>query len=842
MNVERLRNARRARSSPAATTLPIVGGVLLAAFVSLALAAPLLAPYDPDRQVTAPFAEPSRQHLLGADDLGRDLLSQLIHGARVSLVVGVGSAIVATFTATLAGLIGGFKRGWLDAVLMRAVDITLALPLLPLLLVLSAFFSPGPAAQTVVIGLILAPRAAREIRAQVLAISRLGPVDAARSVGAGSGYILRRHILPGSAPVVVAQFVRAVAVAVAFESALSFLGLGDPTSRSWGTILFFANARGAFLSDAWLWWVVPPGLCIGLIVVAFAFIGFGFEERSDPRLREGGWRLSGARRPRERRTPYAVSGGPLLMVDNLTVDYGHREAVRALDSVSFRLERGELVALVGPSGSGKSTLVAAVMGMLRPPGRIVAGGVRLEGSDIVDLSPGQRRRLRGRVVALVPQAAMNALNPVIPVVEQVAEALRIHQSLGRPEARIRAFELLATVGLPVERTHAYPHQLSGGMRQRVAIAAAIANDPRLIVADEPTTGLDVVAQVEILDLLTEHRTRTGAAMIIVTHDRPALLMGSARVLALSGGRVAGSRLEDPVSSPPGTVRLAVGHPRTERELQGHPLLEVSGLRKTFRVGQGHDREHVLRGIDLRVDHGEIVGLVGRSGTGKTTLARVVAGLTRPESGHVRLGGIDLLALPGRHQRSARRDLQLIGQDPYGWLSPRMTAGQLVAEPLVIHRGGSRAARDELVREALADVGLKPVSQFLDRYAHELSGGERQRVALARALVLSPALIIADEPTSMLDADARHDLINLIQRLRSRRRIAFLCITHDLAQARIICDRILVIADGRIVEECDSDLFGGQTHHVETQRLLEAALRLTGKSWSQIERGPANDAD
>ncbi len=807
----------------AAPSLAVVGAMIVGGLALIALAAPLIAPYDPDRQVTAPFAEPSSHHLLGADDLGQDLLSQLIYGARVSLMVGIGSATIATLLATGVGLVAGVRRGWLDSLLMRLVDILLALPLLPLLLVLSTFLDPGALVQAVTIGLILAPRAAREIRSQALAVSRLGPVDASRSMGAGGLHVLWRHLLPGSTPVVVAQFVRAVSVAVVFESSLSFLGLGDPTSRSWGTILFFANARGASLSNAWTWWVIPPGLCIGLTVVAFALIGHGVEERSDLRLRSRPWRLS-RKHPRNRHHARLLAHAPpLLKVDELTVDYGEAHSVRALDGVSFEIDRGELIALVGPSGSGKSTLASAIMGMLPVPGRIVAGSVVLDGKDLAAASDGELRGLRGRLVALVPQAAMSALNPVTPVLDQVAEAVRAHQPVSRSTARARAQELLAAAGLPADRANAFPHQLSGGMRQRVAIAMAIANAPLLIVADEPTTGLDVVAQVEILELLAGIRRRTGAAMVIVTHDRPGLLLRTARVLALADGGV----VESPPPGP-GLARPVAGRgPLALDEPGDQPLLELSGLRKAFAAGAHRRLREVLRGVDLRLNRGEIVGLVGRSGTGKTTLARIVGGLISPDGGSVTFAGVDLLAMSGRARRRLRRDIQLIGQDPYGWIPPRLTVRQVVEEPLVIHRAGSRSARDELVREALADVGLQPVARYLNRYPHELSGGERQRVALARALVLRPALIVADEPSSMLDAESRDELVGLIARLRDGASLAFLYITHDLALASTLCDRILVMDEGRVVEECDPQTLAVTSHQRATQALLDAAKTLGG---------------
>ncbi len=511
-----------------------VGLVLLGTLAGVALAAPLLAPFDPRARVGVPFSRPGGSHLLGTNDIGQDLLSELVYGARVSLVVGVAAAAAATIVGTVVGLVAGYAGGRVDLVLMRLVDVVLSLPFLPLAIVVGVFVGPGVVTLVGLIAAVTWAGTARELRAQVLSARQLDHVIAAKAMGGGTAYVLRRHVLAAVAPLVVPQFVLAAKVAILAESSLSFLGLGDPTGRSWGATLSSAHARSAFLTDAWLWWVVPPGLCIGFTVLAFALVGYGFEEAARPRLRA---RSITTPPP----TPQAIDdedGRAVLAVVGLTVRYrAANGGVVAVDDVSLRVGRGEVVGLIGESGSGKSTLVAAATGLLRPPAAITAGRILLDGDDLAALSPADLRRRRSTGVALVPQLAMSALNPVRRVGDQVAEAIRAHRRLDRADVDERVRELLVMVGIDPDRGRSFPHQLSGGMRQRVVIAMALANEPALLIADEPTTGLDLVTAVDLLDLLGTLQRRLGMAMLIVSHDLPAVLAVASQVVVIADGRV-----------------------------------------------------------------------------------------------------------------------------------------------------------------------------------------------------------------------------------------------------------------------------------------------------------------
>lgn len=552
------------------TRLGLLGTVILAGFLLVGIAAPLIAPYEPHTQVGTPFEGPGWAHPLGTNDVGHDILSEIIFGGRISLAVGVFAALAATTLGTLVALVAGYSRGAADSLLMRGTDVALALPFLPLVIVLGVFLGPGLATEVLVISAVLWAGTARVLRSKVLTLRERGYVQAARAMGGSPPHVLLRHILPGISPLIIPQFVRAANTAILLESSLSFLGLGDPTNKSWGTTLFYASARSAFLTDAWLWWVLPAGLCIALVVVSFAFIGFALEEWMRPTLIPG----KPLRRLRPLTDPGATGsvineGVSLLEVRNLTAVYATSQGeARAVDDVSFTVERGQVLGIVGESGCGKSTLAASLLRLVKPPGQVVSGQILLEGQDIYDLSPAALRRLRSARLAYIPQAAMNALNPVVSVVDQIAEAILLHQPLGNRAARDRAVALLDTVGIRPERARSYPHELSGGMRQRVFVAMALANDPVLVIADEPTTGLDVITQSGIVQLLCGLRARLGLSMIFISHDLSVVMRVSDHLAVMYDGKF----VEE------GPVRMVATNPAhsyTRKLLQAIPRLSRS---------------------------------------------------------------------------------------------------------------------------------------------------------------------------------------------------------------------------------------------------------------------------
>lgn len=543
--------------------LALVGAVILGILLLCAAAAPWLAPYDPTERVTRPFAAPSTDHWLGADDVGHDLLSMLIHGAQISLFVGVVAALVATTIGTAMGIAAGYVRGAVDTVLMRIVDVVLSLPVLPLTIVIGVFAGPGLGTQVMVISAVLWAGLARELRAQVLTLRERDYIQAERAMGAGPVYVLRRHVLPAILPLVIPQFVLTVKTAILLEASLAFLGLGDISAASWGAMLSMAHARNAFLTDAWVWWVLPPGIAIAVTVLGFALLGNAIEERSRPILTAHQYRLRRKARPAEAPPVDETPVAPLV-VDGLTVVYGEQGS--GATKVSFAVEAGELVGLVGESGSGKSTVAAATLGLLPSAARITSGRVLVSGRDVAALPNEELRALRGNRISLIPQEALSALNPVRSIGSQMDEAILVHRPCSRHEARDRTLELLTQVGLGADRAAAYPHQLSGGMRQRVVIAMALANEPDVVIADEPTSGLDVLREAEILALLDDLRRHHSLALLIVTHNLPVIERIADRIAVMKDGELVEIGTASQIGTDP-------RHPYTRRLVDAAPRLE-----------------------------------------------------------------------------------------------------------------------------------------------------------------------------------------------------------------------------------------------------------------------------
>ncbi|MEU3477357.1 dipeptide ABC transporter ATP-binding protein [Streptomyces sp. NPDC033754] len=524
------------------------------------------------------------------------------------------------------------------------------------------------------------------------------------------------------------------------------------------------------------------------------------------------------------------STGPLVEVRDLTVEFDHEgDPVRAVDGLSFTLGEGRALALVGESGSGKSTVAGALLGLHRGTGARVTGSVRVGGIDVADADPAELRRLRGGVAAMVFQDPLSALDPYYAVGDQIAEVYRIHAGGSRRDARARAVEVLDRVGIPdaARRSRSRPHEFSGGMRQRTLLAMALACEPRLIVADEPTTALDVTVQAQILDLLHELRRETGTALLLVTHDVGVAAESVDDVLVMRGGREVE---RGPVSgvlgapSEPYTRRLLTAVPRLDGPVRpataapaGQPLLEAVDLRREF--GRGKRAVTAVDGVSLTVHAGETLGVVGESGSGKTTLGRMLVRLLDPTGGRLRYGGAEIAALSERELRPYRRELQMVFQDPVASLNPRRSVGESIADPL-------RAAgeRDETrirsrVRELLDRVGLEP--DRYEAYPHEFSGGQRQRVGIARALAAEPRVIVCDEPVSALDVTTQAQVTALLAELQAELGLGLVFIAHDLAVVRQVSDRVAVMRGGRIVEQGTVREVYGAPQDPYTRRLLAA---------------------
>ncbi len=530
-----------------------------------------------------------------------------------------------------------------------------------------------------------------------------------------------------------------------------------------------------------------------------------------------------------------MTAAPLLAVENLSVAFGGHPAVSGL---SFTVKRGETVALVGESGSGKSATALAIMGLVgRDGGRVTAGRILLDGTpplDLAALPEPALRRLRGRRIAQVFQEPMTALNPVIPLGEQVAEALRLHEGMGRAAARAAARAAFARVGIPDpdRRLDQFPHELSGGLRQRVMIAMALACRPDLLIADEPTTALDVTTQAGILDLLRRLQAETGMGILFITHDMGVVAEIAQRMVVLRAGR---KQEEGPVAQVfarpradytrmlmAAAPRLGAGSPPAPRDPA--PVLGVEDLSVGFPTGPFWARRvhHAVAGVSLTIGRGETLGLVGESGCGKSTVARAILRLIEPSAGRVRLMGRDLAGLSAAALRPLRAEAQIVFQDPFASLNPRLTVRDLVTEPAAIHGRLPPGGRRALAAELLARVGLEP--EAADRWPHQFSGGQRQRLCIARALSVRPALIIADEPVSALDVSVARQVTDLFARLQREDGMAILFISHDVAVVERVSHRIAVMQAGRIVETGPTEAVLAAPRHPYTQRLLAAVPR------------------
>jgi oligopeptide/dipeptide ABC transporter ATP-binding protein len=530
-----------------------IGAAMLLVAVVAALGAPLLAPYDPYASVRVTiqdiFQAPSAAHPLGTDDGGKDVLSSLIYGARVSLIVGFAASAITMVIGGLVGIVAGYRGGRTGTLLMSVTDFFLVIPEIALQIVIVAIVGQSLLNIILVIGLLGWAWTARLVRSQTLSVRERKFVMRARAIGAGDAHILRRHIIPAVLPLMIANAVLVISLAILSESTLSFIGLGDPTVISWGQMLNFAFNRGAISAGAW-WALIPPGLAIVWVVLGTTLLGTALEDTLNPRLK----RHHLERERKGTRLPPSPSvdgqpvvqptlpaaGAPLLSVRDLVVEFESETGpLRAVDGVSFDLRRGETIGLVGESGSGKTTTVLAMLRLLPPGGRVVGGQVLFDGEDLLALDASELRAVRWSRLAIVFQGAMNALNPVRRVGEQVAEAIRTHDpTIGRRAASLQAEELLARVGIVRRKARDYAHTYSGGMRQRAMIALALACNPDVIIADEPTTALDVMIQAQILELLAGLSSELGMATILVTHDLGVVGQRCDRVLVMYGGIIA----------------------------------------------------------------------------------------------------------------------------------------------------------------------------------------------------------------------------------------------------------------------------------------------------------------
>ncbi|MEI5098178.1 dipeptide ABC transporter ATP-binding protein [Streptomyces sp. PmtG] len=919
------------RRHPAA----LVGVALLVGLAVLAYGAPLLHPWDhSDLDPLALRQPPSGSHPFGTDGAGADVFALVLRGTQRSLVIGLLTAILSTAIAIVIGTVAGYAGGWLDRVALGGIHLFLVLPGFLLVAAGSPVVEDTSWLLLVVFLSVFSWMiSARAVRASTRSLKQRDFVRAARYLGLPGRTVVRRHVLPSLASYLTIDATLQFGSAVIAEAGLAYLGFGVRAPEvSLGALI----AAGTPDAMAYPWLFCFPAGCLLLLCLSLFLIGDGLRDALDP----GAGETRGVRASTGRAAP--VDGAhpgtaptrspvpPVLEVRDLHVSLpSSGGTVHAVRGVSFHVRPGEVLAIVGESGAGKSVTASAVLGLL-PEHADVRGRVRLRGQDLLSLPEAGLCRVRGKDLSIVFQDSLSSLTPVYTVGYQIVEALRVHQRLSRAAARRRAVELLGLVGLhdPARRIDSYPHELSGGMRQRVAIAMAIANDPAVIVADEPTTALDVTTQAQILDLIGTARTATGAAVVIITHDLAVVAGLADRIHLMYAGRFveegpvfdvyerprmpytigllgAVPRLETnprtltPIEgSPPNSLyvpqgcpfaprcplvvdacregepalvaRNRVGHPAAclrgeeigQRQEAGQPWGPVGAGTVSIPVAPGLDRSGerppraerpvVLRmdrvayhyparrstprrprtglvravdGVSLDIREGETLVLVGESGSGKTTLLRQVLEPSPPQrrhqAGEVLVAGQDVRGATSGRRRQPCREAQMVFQDPVAALDPRMTVEDILTEPLRAH-GWTREASIREVAGLLDLVGLGP--EHRDRFPAQLSGGQAQRVGIARALAPRPKLLLLDEPVAALDVSAQATVLNLLRALTADRGLSCLLVTHDLAVAAYLADRVAVMHRGRVVEAGAATTVLARPSHPYTQVLLSAVPR------------------
>ncbi len=528
----------------------------------------------------------------------------------------------------------------------------------------------------------------------------------------------------------------------------------------------------------------------------------------------------------------------LLSVEDLSASFGTgAREVKAVRNASFTIDKGETVALVGESGSGKTVTALSILKLLPYPKAWHPGGkILFRGVDLLPASERTMMDVRGDDIGMIFQEPMTSLNPLHTVEKQIGEGLFIHKGLDRAAARKRTLELLALVGIPdaEKRLSAFPHELSGGQRQRVMIAMALANEPDLLIADEPTTALDVTVQAQILKLLKDLQRKLGMAMLLITHDLNIVRRMADKICVMRGGRIVEQ----------GSVRRIFGNPQHEytkmllaAEPRGKPvaaepdapeLVVCDDLKIWFPVRAGVLRrtvDHVkaIDGVTARIREGHTVGVVGESGSGKTTLGLALLRLIQSR-GPIRFEGKNIEGFDSADMRPLRRQMQIVFQDPFGSLSPRLSVGEIVAEGLRVHGlAETESERERMIVAALEEVGLDPASRH--RYPHEFSGGQRQRIAIARAMILKPRFVVLDEPTSALDMSVQAQIVDLLRDLQEKHRLAYMFISHDLRVVRALADEVIVLKDGRVVEQGPAETIFDRPQQAYTRALMAAAFEL-----------------
>ena len=785
-------------------------------------------------------AAPSSTHPLGTDDQARDVLARVLYGLRISLWFGLLLTFITVSIGIAAGTVQGYFGGWIDISFQRFLEIWESMPQLYVLIIVSSVLVPSFLSLLILLSLFGWIGVVGIVRAEVLRVRKLDYVTAARAMGVPSWTIMARHVAPNALVAAMTMLPFAATGSIVSLASLDFLGFGLPTgSPSLGELLQQGRNN---LNAPWLG--ISAFGSLAVLLTLLVFVGEGVRDAFDPRRARRHASNAGARRPTHKTTMVEETRG-LLAVRGLSV-YALTDMSRALvDDISFDIAPGEIIGLVGESGSGKSLTARSLLNII-PDGVTYGGDGQLvfDGVSVPFSSSGQAS-LRGRSIGFVPQEPMSSLNPVHTARAQLVEALKVGTpaiaALALEQAIMRLLRLVRLEHIQ-SRLGSYPHELSGGERQRLVIAMALANNPRLLVADEPTTALDVVLQAQILDLFARLRDELGIAILFVSHDLAAVSSLADRVLVMDQGRVVEEGAAEQILSSPKSAQAKrlVSGASLETQVKGSPAtsvekpdrervaLSTTGLTVRFALpsrGLGLKRRHLVAvdNVSLELRRGETLGLIGASGSGKSTLGRAVLNML-PHEGAVTYAS--LADGPGgqRSRQNIAAAVQIVFQDPFASLSPRMTVEDILLEPLSVHAASlSDDDKARMVRQALERVGLG--SDSLHRYPHEFSGGQRQRIAIARALIVQPDVIVLDEPTSALDASVRAGVLEMLKSIQQQTGVAYILITHDFAVLARIADRIAVMKEGAVVETGSRSRLFNKPEHPYTQELLGAARRL-----------------
>lgn len=850
-------------------------GICLVALVFLpVLVGFVWTPYEPGAMdITAKSMPPSLSHWFGTDYFGRDVFSRVMEGARMTFLVGAASIAIGAGIGIFVGALTGYFGGPVDELLMRVNDGLASFPSVLLALVLVSVFGSGKYMIIVALGIVFVPSFARVARSEFITQKERDYVKNAKLMGAGPLRIMFVHILPNTRGILLSAITIGFNNAVLAEAGLSYLGIGtQPTDVSLGRML--ADAQGYLMKAPWF--ALAPGLTIVLTVLGFSLISESLGKTGAVRkaLKKSKDKAAKAKNVEVEETVKKVAvtmsdpgteDSILLRAEHMTVAF-HEDGAwdEVVKDADFTIHKGEILGVVGESGSGKSMTALAIMGLLKEHGRITEGQLIFDGKELTALSPEEYRALRGCEMSMVFQEPMTSLNPVFTVGKQMEEMLKLHpefcyadaeskegwieenrdgkQALVSGNVKRKRSELnernkqivlqaLRDAGLkePEQLYGKYPHELSGGMRQRVMIAMAMILRPKLLIADEPTTALDVTIQAKILKLLKEINQKYGISILFISHDLNIIRKMCDRVIVMCKGEIVEQGNVEQIFEAPqqdytkkllhaalGELGGAEGKMQRQDESEnavkaGH-IIELDAVNVFYKEKKAGlfstaGRKHAVKDVTLHVREGEILGIVGESGSGKSSLAKAIVGLQAQVEGEIRLG----TGTP-----------QMVFQDPYGSLNPSKRIGWLLQEPLRLACPEmTEEEREKRVDEILTKVDL-PL-RYKKRFPSELSGGQRQRVAIALALVLNRKLIVLDEPVSALDVTVQEQILELLLRLRREEGLSYIFISHDMQVIRRVCDYVCVMYQGEIVENAKTEQIFEVPQHAYTKKLIEAAL-------------------